>query len=76
MQERVRDIARERGISFKEALNSAVRQGLDAARPSASPYRTPSRPLGLRPGVGMDKALQHAGDLEDEETIHRLQRGA
>jgi len=58
-------------VSFKEALNSEVRAGLTAAR-SAQEYRTPSRPLGLRPGVSLDKALQMVSDLEDVEIITTL----
>lgn len=38
-------------------------------------YRTPSRSLGLRPGVNLDKALQVAADLEDAEIAHELERG-
>jgi hypothetical protein len=66
-------VARERGISFKEALNSAVRAGLAGQRGGAARYRTPSRPLGLRPGINLDKALQLAGELEDEEIIRKLE---
>jgi hypothetical protein len=74
VEARLREVARERGVSFKEALNSTVRAGLMAAR-SAHEYRTPSRPLGLRPGVSLDKALGMASDLEDVEMIHDLERG-
>ena len=61
VEARLREVARDRGVSFKEALNSAVRAGLMAAR-GATEYRTPSRPLGLRPGVNLDKALRIAAD--------------
>lgn len=74
VEARLREVARERGVSFKEALNSAVRAGLMAAR-GAREYRTPSRPLGLRPGVSLDKALQMAADIEDAEIAHDLERG-
>ena len=41
----LRNAMRERGVSFKEALNSAIRSGLSAANPSARPYRVePSLP--------------------------------
>jgi hypothetical protein len=70
VEARLREVARERGVSFKEALNSAVRAGRMARE-----YRTPSRPLGLRPGVSLDKALQMAADLEDAEIAHDLERG-
>jgi hypothetical protein len=74
VEARLREVARERGISFKEALNSAVRAGLMAAR-GALEYSTPSRSLGLRPGINLDKALQVAADLEDAEIVHELERG-
>jgi len=74
VEARLREVARERGVSFKEALNSAIRAGLMAAR-STREYHTPSRSLGLRAGVNLDKALQMAADLEDAEIVHDLERG-
>jgi len=74
VEARLREVARERGISFKDALNNAVRAGLMAAR-SAREYRTPARSLGLRAGVDLDKALQLASDLEDAEIVLDLERG-
>ncbi|MGH3545112.1 MAG: CopG family transcriptional regulator, partial [Mycobacteriales bacterium] len=52
---RLHQAARQRGVSFKQVLNSAVRAGLTAEN-VARPYRTPARSLGLRPGVNLDKA--------------------
>jgi hypothetical protein len=74
VEARLREVARERGVSFKEALNSAVRAGLMASR-GAREYRTPSRSLGLRSGVNLDKALAVASDLEDAEIVLDLERG-
>ena len=68
----LRDLATERGLSFKDALNTALRAGLSAAAPAAQPYTVPSRTLGLRQGVDLDKALQLAGQLEDEEIVRKL----
>ena len=71
---RLKRVARERGISFKEALNRAIRAGLggeQAAVPSA--FATSSRPLGLRPGIDVTKAVALAGAMEDEELIRRLE---
>ncbi|MGI8984763.1 MAG: antitoxin [Acidimicrobiales bacterium] len=65
--------ARERGVSFKKALNDAVRVGLDAASAPARPYRLPTQPLGLRPGVDLDHALRLAADGEDAEIVRKLQ---
>jgi predicted transcriptional regulator len=74
VEARLREVARERGVSFKEALNNAIRAGLMASR-SAREYQTPSRSLGLRAGVNLDKALQLASDLEDAEIVLDLERG-
>ncbi len=60
---------RERGLSFKEAVNSAIRAGLGGG---PRRHRTPTYPLGLNPAINLDKALRLAGELEDEELIRRL----
>jgi hypothetical protein len=71
---KLRTLARERGVSFKEALNTALRRGLaPQAAGSREPYRLPSRPLGLRPGIDLEHALRLAGELEDAETIRKLE---
>jgi hypothetical protein len=63
----------ERHVSFKVALNDAIREGL--ARPSgARRYRTPTSDLGL-PTVNLDRALQLAAELEDEELIRKQRVG-
>ncbi|VAZ80198.1 Antitoxin VapB25 [Mycobacterium persicum] len=63
--------ARERGLSFKAVLNDAVRRGLSGA-PTRRAYHTPSRDLGLRAGVDIDKALALAAGDEDAETLRKL----
>ena len=70
---KLRRIARERGISFKDALNSALRTGIGAPTGPGHPYRVPARRLGLRPGIDLDKAIQLAAALEDAETIRKLE---
>jgi hypothetical protein len=74
VEAKLREIARERGVSFKDALNSAIRAGLMASRGTRE-YQVPSRSLGLRAGVNLDKALQLASDLEDAEIVLGLERG-
>jgi hypothetical protein len=69
---KVKAVARQRGISFKQALNQALRAGL-AARPGRRPFKQETQPMGLRPGVDLDKALRLAGALEDEEIVRRLE---
>lgn len=65
-------VARERGVSFKSALNSALRAGLDGASMQKAPYRMPSRSMGVRPGLQLDQALQLAGDLEETEILRKI----
>lgn len=70
----LRKVAAERGVTFKEALNTALRRGLTPPRASAAArYRVPARDLGLRPGIDLDKALQLAGELEDAEVVRKLE---
>jgi hypothetical protein len=66
---------RERGVSFKEALNSAIRDGLRTDIKRAAPrskFRTPTFNMGLLPGIDLTKANQLAADLEDEEIIRKM----
>jgi hypothetical protein len=63
---------RERGISFKEALNEAIRCGLAGQR--VPPFRTRSAALGI-PSVPLDRALGLAGELEDEEMLRKMRLG-
>lgn len=70
----LRELARERGDSFTETLNSTLRRGLAAGRARAGkPYRLPSRRLELRAGIDLEHALRVAAELEDAETIRKLE---
>jgi hypothetical protein len=64
---------RERGLSFKEALNLAIRRGL-GAEPASERYTTPTFDMGV-PKVDLTKSLQLAGDLEDAELMRKLREG-
>lgn len=59
----------ERGLSFKEVVNGALRDGLIGGGGAA--FHTPTFDLG-EPLVPLDKALALAGELEDEELQRRL----
>lgn len=73
---KLKETARERDISFKEALNSAVRRGFERGEAKPRPYRLPpAQRMGARPGVNLVKALQLAGELEDAETIRKMRMG-
>jgi hypothetical protein len=69
----IRRRMRERGMSFKEAINDAIRSGVrDVER---EPFRTEAASMG-EPTVDLDRALQLAGALEDEELTRRMHGGS
>ena len=70
----VHRLMEERGVSFKRALNDAIRDGA-RHRPARPDFETRSADLGV-PTVNLDRALQVAAELEDEELIRRQRRGA
>lgn len=67
----VKRLMRDRGLSFKQAVNEAIRAGLAPAG-STTPARTPTFRMGFEPAVRWEKALQLAGELEDDELVRRL----
>ena len=63
---------KERGISFKEALNSAVRAGLTQAKGRRRSFAQKSLSLGREENFRWDKALEVAAAIEDEELARKL----
>ena len=70
----VQRLMKERGVSFKKALNDAIREGAQH-RPGPPEFSTRIADLGV-PTINLDRALQVAGDIEDDELIRRQRRGA
>jgi hypothetical protein len=67
----VRERMRLDGVSFKQALNDAIRRsGADAGEP----YRMTTYDMG-QPLVDVTKAMQLYGELEDERQIEIMRRG-
>lgn len=65
----------ERGVSFKQALNDAVREGLAGPpRSKQDRFRTPTFELGI-PTVSLDRALHVSAELEDEEVVRKARVG-
>lgn len=64
----------ERRLSFKEALNDAIRSSV---RPdeAAPPFRTATASMG-ESRVNLDRALQIAADLEDDELVRKIRTGS
>jgi hypothetical protein len=69
---RLRALARERGMPLRTVINDALRAGIQTGASDALPYTLPSRRLGVRPGIDLDKALRLAGELEDDEIVRKL----
>lgn len=63
----------EHRVSFKQALNEAIRAGLTSGG-SGDTFHTVTANLGL-PTVNLDRALQLAGELEDEEIVRKMRTG-
>jgi hypothetical protein len=69
----VRARMKQRGVSFKQAVNDAIRDG---AGGRAGPERFETEPAALGvPTVNLDRALQLAAELEDEEALRKLRAG-
>jgi len=69
----IRDAMRARGISFKDALNQAVRIGLSGKMlKRARNFTQKSYRMGAAQEFRWDKALAVADAIEDEELSRRL----
>ena len=64
---------KERGLSFKKALNDAVKAGLTQGnKKAAKPFVQKTHSMGAEQTFRWDKALAAAAALEDEELVHKL----
>ena len=66
----VRRLMRERGLTFEQAVNEALRRGL-APRSGTGSFRTTTYVMG-ESAVPTDKAMRLAAELEDEEINRKL----
>lgn len=72
----LRRLERERGLSFKEALNSAVRAGLGAtAATPTRPYEVVAFHAPLHPGVDLRTVNRLLADAEDAELARKIELG-
>lgn len=70
----VRKRMRERGQSFKQALNDIIRDGSVSGRPVEA-FRTEVASLG-ESAVNLDRALQVAAELEDDDLVRKMRAGS
>lgn len=69
LAKRLRELAGQRGRSFKEVTNEAIRRGLAAGDPQVEgvePFRVEPKACGFRTGVDTLKLNQIYDDLESE----------
>jgi hypothetical protein len=66
----VRRLMRDRGLTFKQAVNEAIRAGSSKGGRGRA-FRTRTFKMGAS-AVPIDKAMRLAADLEDEELIRKL----
>ena len=67
----IKAMMRDRGLTFKEAVNLAIRSGFSSQHEADIPFAIPTFSLGS-PRVDLDKALRLAGELEDAEIAQKL----
>ena len=72
--DRVRREAKRARVPFRKALERALRLGLERMRPQRRrrPFKQRTFRMGHPPGSRLDKALQLAAMLEDEEIVRKL----
>jgi len=71
--DRLRTLARERGLPFKQVVNAVLRRGLEDGSDAREAFSVAARAMRLRPGIDLDQALELAARLEDEETLRKLE---
>lgn len=72
----LREMMREKNLSFKEAINTAIRRGTLSQQPSQKRFKQKTYAMGIRDGIDMTKALNIAANLEDEEILRKMARPA
>ncbi len=63
---RLAELQRDRGWSFKEAVNQTLRRGFAAGSGAVAEYRMPVKNLGVQEGVDIDRARDLLSTLDDE----------
>jgi plasmid stability protein len=64
--------AAQRGVAFKQVVNSLLRAGLGASEempPKRKAVKVVGKPLGMRPGFDPDKFNQLVDELDAEEHL-------
>jgi hypothetical protein len=77
LMDRLKREARRSRRPFKAVVNEALRLGVDRLNPPARrpDFRQRVFKMGFPPGTQLDKALQLAARLDDEEIVRKLSMG-
>ena len=68
---KIKSYMREKGVSFKEALNTAIRNGLSNSGKQKKLFHQKTYNMGT-PTIPLRKALQLASEMEDQEILRDL----
>ena len=68
----LKQVVRERGVSFKQAVNDSVRAGVLGSKRPSRRFVQKSFPMGAEQYFRWDKALAQAEAMEDEELSRKL----
>ena len=72
--ELIRRVMSERGLTFKDAVNGAIRSALATPAPATDAMDLPVFDMG-EPRIPLEHALRVAAELEDEEIVRKLAVG-
>jgi hypothetical protein len=73
VEAKLRKVMRERGLSFKEALNTAIRQGLSPQPKAPRKFKQKTYAMKVRPGIDLTKALRLAAEMDDDEVVRKME---
>jgi hypothetical protein len=68
----IRKIIRERDLSFKDAVNDAIRAGLKKEPVRRKPFKQKTFAMGSARYFQWEKAIQKAEELEDNDRIGKM----
>lgn len=71
---RLKELAHERGVPFKQVVNETIRDGLERVEATEA-YELPTFDMGV-PLMDLTKAAQLADALDDERRIRKMREGS
>ena len=72
VEQLLKNVLRDRDVTFKEAVNEALRAGLKGTTGRRTRFRQRTFSLGTGKAFRWDKALEMASAIEDEEIVRKM----